>query len=230
MISNNGPRDAAEYNVDLEALQEELLQFSGVDVNETIAARINDFMSKARKLSKSADADRKAIKQPFLDGGRDVDSRFKSITTAISDCVNSAKAILTPYLREQARIAAEEERRAREEAKRKAREAELLKDDSAFGDFAEERSKVAESDLKLAVAKAENAKRVGSATGAARTASLRSYWDAEVIDVKMAAIYFADHPKMTDLIVNLAEQVMRSDKTKSEKIPGVAFKERKEVA
>ena len=226
MITNNGPKDAHEYDDDILALEREIEKLSHLKVNESVAAQINDFMAKARNLKKSADGDRKAIKEPFLSGGREVDARFKPITTAFDSFVAQAKKILTPYLEEQARIAAEVERKAREEAEAKARAAAILNNDEDVQALAEK----AKQNVTLASARAESAGRAGSASGMARTASLRSYWDASITDPYKAAAHYATNPKVMELLTTLAEAEMRADRSKSVVIPGIQFNERKEVA
>lgn len=49
-------------------------------------------------------------------------------------------------------------------------------------------------------------------------------------DAKAAAIHYADHPKMTDLLIQLAQADMRSDETKSLQIAGIKFNKRQEAA
>lgn len=229
-IDNNGPKDANEYEAGLNALQADLDRFDGVEINEQLAAELNDFMAVARNTNKEAEKDRKLIKEPFLQGGRDVDARFKPVTTRLSEMLAKAKSILTPYVVEQQRIAEEIKRKAREEAEAKARAAELLAEDEIVGEMVKQEAEDSAKIASIADAQAENAGRVGSASGYARTASVRSYWDASISDARAAAIHYCDHPKVQDVIIALAQADMRGDKSKSIKITGIQFTERKEVA
>ena len=94
-----------------------------VDQAADVATRLSELRSKADKL-------RAVEKQPFLDGGRDVDSKWKPIIEEADIYRQIKSAVCDPWLREEnERIAAinrENARKAKEAADRAAEEEEAL--------------------------------------------------------------------------------------------------------
>jgi hypothetical protein len=77
-----------------------------------------DLIKEISACSKRAEKIRVDEKEPFLQGGRDVDGFFKTLTGQLEKAKGSLEKVVGVYLRAKAA----EERRAREEAERKARE------------------------------------------------------------------------------------------------------------
>lgn len=147
-----------------------------------LAANLTDFIKQIGAAVSKADATRKAEKEPFLEGGRQVDAFFKGVT----DPLDRAKKAMTDRLTAWQRKVADEERRAREEAARKAAEE------------AEKKAAAAktESDLDAAIAAEQTAHDAAAATEVkaadlSRTrgdygavSSLRTTWEHEVLDIR----------------------------------------------
>ncbi len=93
------------------------------------AGKVADFVKQVTACSKALDTARVGAKEPFLDGGRNVDGWFKKLTDPLGGLKRRVEDKLGVYLREKA----DKERRTREaEAKRladeaAAREAETMK-------------------------------------------------------------------------------------------------------
>lgn len=96
------------------------------DDDET-AGKLTDFAAQLGACAKEARESHKTEKQPFLDGGRTVDSFFKEIADPLEQNKKAIETIIGGYQfrkqQEAKRAAAEAERLAREEAERLAAEA-----------------------------------------------------------------------------------------------------------
>ena len=123
--------------------------------------RLTDHIGQINAAIKKSDASRKDRKEPFLAGGRLVDSYFAQITEPLKSAKAKALGVLTSYQRKQAA----EERRRREDAERKARE-----EAEAARKAAEEAEAVLKNDdgLDAAIEAEERAKQ--AAADAAKTA------------------------------------------------------------
>lgn len=164
-----------------------------IEDDET-AGKVTDFIKQLAAATKNANAARVAEKEPYLEGGRQVDGFFKAITDPLEKTKKAIERVLTAYQRKKAdeerRRREEEERRAREAAERKRREAEeaaakLASDedlDNAIS--AEEAAKQAAADAaaaqKSADAKAAELSRNRGDYGG--VASLRTFWDFRDLD------------------------------------------------
>jgi len=118
---------------------------------DEIAGRISDFVKQLTALVKASETQRTGAKEPYLEGGRNVDGFFKAITDPVEKVKNDTQRKLTVYLREkeeaERRARMEQERLAREAAEKAAKEAaQKAKDaaDAAALDGAIEAEKAAE--------------------------------------------------------------------------------------
>lgn len=109
-------------NRDLIARRDELIAAAArvpeVD-SDDVAGKVTDFVKQLAALHKAADAKRVGAKEPYLEGGRNIDGFFKAITDPVADTKKAVERRLTTYLREKE----EAERRARQEQERIARAA-----------------------------------------------------------------------------------------------------------
>ena len=133
--------------------------------SDDIAGRVSDFVKQLTALTKAAESKRTDAKEPYLEGGRNIDGFFRAITDPVARTKDAIQKRLTTYLREkeeQARLARmAEERKAREAAEAARREAEekakaaanAAQLDAAIE--AERSAKLAEADLAKAQAAAE---------------------------------------------------------------------------
>lgn len=187
-----------DENQDLIKRCEELLaaadRIPGSIDDEQTAMKGADFSRQLSAAIKQADVKRVGAKEPYLEGGRNIDGFF----TAISNPLERAKAkigeLLTIYQRTKAeaerRRREDEERRRREEAERLAREAaeaaaKVADEKSLQAAIEQERvAKEAVADVVkanvAAEAKSSELSRTRGEYGA--VASLRTYWTFSDID------------------------------------------------
>lgn len=222
-LSNNGPLDAFEYNEPLTELESHLSELLAIDLDDVTAGKLNDVVKEIQTLTKSADKDRKAIKEPHLVAGRQVDADFKPIAERGKALIDQGKAKVTAYMIEQQRIADEARRKAEAEAEKARKIAEQLANDALVGESVQEDAKQAERAAQAAQAEASDAGRVGSVSGQSRVMSLRKSYLAEITDPAAAAAHYANHPKLRDVIQAIANAELRSA-NKPESIPGIIIR------
>ena len=228
-LSNNGPLSADEYTEPLDGLESNLDAILSDKITDESAGRLNDCIAEIRNLMKKAEADRKAIKEPFLQGGKRVDADFKPISERGKDLADRGKKAATEYMMEQQRIANEARRKAEAEAAERARIAAQLADDALVGDMVQQEAIEAADAAKAAKLVYDNSGRVGSLTGTARTMSLRTSYRAEIIDPMAAAKFFADHPAVQDAILSAANALLRG-KDRPASIAGIKINEIQKAA
>lgn len=206
-LHNNPPPDLlvgdalreklADANQDLldraDALLEAAVRVPQI-TDDDVAGKVSDFIKQLTALAKTVEARRTDAKEPYLEGGRNIDGFFKAISEPILKTKTGVERSLTTYLREkeerarrermeQERIAREAAEKARKDAEEKARAA---ADDVALNDAieAERSAESAQADL----VKAEQAANVKAAE-LSRTrgeygsvSSLRTHWVFDDID------------------------------------------------
>ena len=216
---NRPPADAeqisdrlAEAHAEVVKRQAELLDAltrAPDTVDDSNAGRVTDFVKQIAAATKAFNVARVAEKEPFLQGGRTVDTFFKRL----ADPLDKAKATLQDRLTIYERAKAAEERQWREEAARREREeaqrlqaiaaererraAEELEraadtdadlDDAIAADAA---ARQAEAEARQADADAVVAERAASAKAAqlhttrgdyGSSSSLRTFWDFADLD------------------------------------------------
>ena len=106
-------RAEAELTAQREAMAAWFKEIGGKIADKTTADKAGNFADEFAKIEKKATADHKVEKEPFLEGGRIVDAKWKPIIERAKELKTWAKESTTPYLKaEKARIAAEEKARA----------------------------------------------------------------------------------------------------------------------
>ena len=228
-ISNNGPMSAEQYEPLLSELEARLGCLIDQEVDEGVAAGLNDCISAIRTLGKNADADRKKIKEPHLTAGKQVDDDFRPISTKVKSLVDSGKKVVTAYIIEQQRIAKEAEEKALAEERERQRIADAMKDDALIGETVVSEAEAASEAALIAKAETENAGRIGSMSGGARAMSLRVSYSAQIENPAIAAAHFADHPRVQDAIIQAANAILRGA-DRPDAIPGITINEIKKVA
>lgn len=157
-----------------------------IDSDETLG-KVGDLVVDARKLISDLDSARKVEKQPYLDGGRDVDSFFKTASERVERISAAFEKVAGDYQREKAaearRKAEDEARKLREDEERKRQEAENAKRQSTADrkhDQADEIGALAEeAEAKAASTNHELAK-VKTETGV--TAGAKTEWTFDIVD------------------------------------------------
>ncbi|AHD00459.1 hypothetical protein [Leisingera methylohalidivorans] len=197
--------------------------------SEGDAQLLNDFIAGAKKRKTATDKARAAAKKPHDDAGKAVQAAFKPIITKLESAVSKTSPLLTTWLQkkeaarqEKLRIQHEEARRAQEEADRKAAEAAARNDISGEID-AEAAREEADLMAKDAARAAKSKANVTSATGGGRTASLRTYHTAMVVNVRAAFMHYQENPALAECLRSLADAEIRSKDFDPEtmKIPGI---------
>lgn len=225
--SNNPPRDADEFADDIAAIESAIAKWKAEPVTHENVESLHRDIDFAAKVKKEADASHKAIKEPFLIGGRKVDDRFRPVKNDAEDGVKSLKGILTKYLAEQERIRQEAARKAREEAERLAAQAEADRNDPIIGMDAQEAAEAAEANVKKQERYAEAAG--SSVIEGARTIGLRTYHEADVTDAQAMVMHYATHPDVIAAALKCAKADIRTSKGTCT-IPGVTVREEKRAA
>jgi hypothetical protein len=133
--------------------------------DDDIAGKVSDYVKQLTALVKASETHRTGAKEPYLEGGRNVDGFFKAITDPVEKTKTDVQRKLTIYLRQkeeaERRARIEQERLAREAAEAARKEAEAkAKDaaDSAALDVAieaEKQAEVAAADLAKATQAAD---------------------------------------------------------------------------
>lgn len=125
-MGHNLPDDPFERaKMELEILRDESRDFlSGTIDSAEKADRCALIAKKAKTLANTIETLRKAEKQPWIDGGKAVDEKHNPPKSAADQLADRAKRAADPWLREQARLEQERQKKAREEAERQRQEAE----------------------------------------------------------------------------------------------------------
>lgn len=114
-------------------------------VDDDAAGRVADYIKQATACAKAIDGSRVAAKEPFLEGGRNVDGFFKKYTDGLGSLKRRVEAKLSVYLRDKA----DRERRQREDEARIAREAAAQADRDAMALAAAAKVTTAQADAAL---------------------------------------------------------------------------------
>lgn len=181
---------------------------------EEDAARLNDFLAGARKLSKQIDEARVAQKKPHDDAAKAVQSAFSPMADVVAKSADKVKPMMTRWLQRQKEAAEAERRAAAEEAARIRREAEeqarlaSMRNDVVAEAEAEAKAKEAEKAAKAA--EKEVKVNVGSATGGARTTGLRTYRKAVIEKFTLACMTLKDEPELIATLERLATARIRA--------------------
>jgi hypothetical protein len=187
----------AGENGDLIRRRDDLLAAAGripaID-SDDIAGRVSDYIKQLTALTKAAESKRTDAKEPYLEGGRNIDGFFRAITDPVAKAKTAIERRLTDYLREKEararREREEQERLAREAAETARREAEVraraLADEQSLqaAIAAEKAAETASADLvkaaQAAAVKPAELSRTRGDYGA--VSSLRTQWVFEGID------------------------------------------------
>lgn len=162
--------------------------------SDDIAGRVADYIKQLTALHKAAETKRTGAKEPYLEGGRNIDGFFKQITDPVEKTKGTVQKQLTIYLREkeeaERRARMEQERQAREAAEKARKEAEekarALANEKHLADAidAEKAAEVAAADLvkaqQAADVKAAELSRTRGEYGS--VTSLRTEWVFDSID------------------------------------------------
>lgn len=194
---------AAEQEVAAELLAKPVTEQSHADQIAVLTKRLSGIKSKATNLHK-------VEKQPFLDGGRNVDDKFRDLKEEPDTLTKKLKRHLDAYLLEQQRAEQERQRLAREEADRKQREADeaaakaaAANDDSAAKDAQRLANEAAQAERE-----AQSRKAAAGRTGA--KVSLRTFVSAQITDFDALLMALKDRPEIQECVEALANRAAKS--------------------
>lgn len=225
-LSNNAPKDAEEYLAELERLVPICAQWAQGVVNANTAGDARDLIAKIDTIAKSAEKDRKAIKEPYLEQGRKIDTAFKPVAERAESLMKPLKAMLSAFLAAEEKRKRDEAEAARKEAEAKARAADALKDDAFVGEHVAQMAKEAEQRAAQAQRLADH----NAVKGAddSRALGLRTYRKAKIVNAGMLVGYFANNPEVLAVCEKLANAAIRAGV--GDNIPGIEIIEEKRVA
>lgn len=235
MGANNPPPFDPDKLADLTATVDEFMQVS-TDIRakhntiqtEDEAKLLTDHIGGLRGLTKKVDTARAEAKRPHDEAAKAVQAAFTPVLDRLKRATEAMLAMqgdwLTRKQDEERRRKAEEQRRAdeaRAEAERMAKEA------AASGNLdaeveAERMAKEA-ADLEKQ-AQRETKVNATSASGAGRTVALVEVREAELVSISQLFLHFRDHPKVTELLLSLANAELRSKDWDGKDIPGTRTK------
>lgn len=218
LIGHNMPDDPfealkLEYQGELE-IAKELLASPVKDSDH--ADKIANFSKRVSAISNKADNLFKVEKQPFLDGGRAVDDKWRELREDAKALSAKLKRHIDDWLAEQRRAEAERQRKAEEEAAAARRAAEEAERKALQEARSEDEARIAQEKADRLKREAEAAEREAKArpVQAGRTGSkvsLRTFKTAKIVDIEKALMHLKDHEKVREIVQILANAAARSD-------------------
>lgn len=218
-MSNNPPNGADYYINALQDLKDACAEWSQGVVNNGNASSLRDLIGRVKDLAKSAEKDRKAIKEPYLEQGRKIDAEFKPVSAMADSLVAPLNQMLTAFLKAEDERKRREAEEAREKAEAEARAAAALKEDEFVGADAQQRAEDAANAAKEAAKAAEKTNVSGFEQG--RAMGLRTHYRARVVDSAAMVAHYANHPDVIAAAEKLAGQEVRAAKGAPVSIPGI---------
>lgn len=227
-IGHNNPPEAidpfaamAVHINDLYELAEGTLTGGDITTPEQ-AEQIEALKTTIKKAVADAEKARKAEKEPHLEAGRAVDTKWKALTDKGTLAAKTAATALTPWLLKVQAERDAEQKRLREEAEAKAEEAR-----KAF-------TTTAPTDLEARADAERIAKEAAQATAAAnridRSATgLRTYWNATVTDYG-ALLAYLKKSDPASLRAMLDDYATKQKNAGARILPGVLIEEEKRAA
>lgn len=201
--------------------------------DETLG-KCGDLVDAYRKLQTHINETHKAVKQPYLDGGRLVDAEKNALTARVSDAKTKVEAIGNAFVAkrdaelkaERERVAAEQRaaaeraaaaERERERAEREAEQAALAASTEAERIAASERAAAAAAAAEQAMAEAALAPAAQAApepvrSDAGAVVSSKQEWKSEVTDYTVAFMAVEDNDKVREAIDKAVAQLVRAGK------------------
>lgn len=234
---NNPPPFDADLVAKFNAKTAEFLDVAGQWLDkgdlksEDDAQRLNDFIAGCRAQKRKIEDARKDAKKPWDDLGKMVQDAFLPLAKRPDTAISRVQPLLTKWMQAQEAKRREEVRKREEEARRQREEAERLAEQAAsrndlVGEMEAQAAKdAAEKAAREAQRAASQTVKVASATGGARSAGLRTYVTAEIVNIHQAMLHYKTAPDLLACIRTLAEREARAkgfDPEKNE-IPGIKF-------
>lgn len=210
---------AAEQEVAAELLAKPVSEKNHADQIAVLTKRLSAIKNRATDLHKVA-------KQPSLDEGRAVDSKWRDLKEEPDVLGKKLKRHLDAYLLEQQRQEQERQRAAREEADRIRREADAKAAEAAKAGNAEAAAEAERLQQEAAAKDRESETRNASAGRTGAKVSLRNYTVATITDFDALLMALKDRPEIRELVETLANRAARS----GVELPGMTITQEQRAA
>ncbi len=218
---NNPPENTLPQTVDeviavMTGSRDELVAraFGAVVTSDSELSVATDMRSTIKTHLKGAEAERQGLVKPLNDHVKYINGKFKTITEPLEDAEATLRKKCDKY-----QIEAENEKRRIAEEERKVREAELLA--AAEVKAAAGNEAGAERLLDMAVSVKAKPEEVGRGGYTGAKATLVSYWEFDVLDIKALAIARPDLVQVNPVAVNAAIRAGLRE------VPGLNIREEK---
>lgn len=193
-------------------------------IDDKQAEAVGNMIIAFRNLAKRGTAMHKEEKQPFKDGGKDVDNKYRTVRADIERAGTVCKAVSSKWQIKVENELRAEQVRLQSEADEKERVAQEAIRNSADNIAAREK---AERDLKDADAARAVAKKASKATAkvggsGGRAIGLTTKRTAVITGLMAVVMHYKDTPEMLDLVTKLANRDARAG---TQEIPGVCITE-----
>jgi hypothetical protein len=210
---------AAEAEVAAELLARPVAEKAHADQIAVLTKRLSGIKNRATDLHK-------VEKQPSLDAGRAVDSKWRDLKEEPDTLSKKLKRHLDTYLQEQDRIERERQRIARDEAARIQREADdAARAAAATGDSQDVAEAERAADAAAAAEREAQARNASAGRTGAKVA-LRTFVSAEITDFDVLLMALKDRPEIIEVVQTLANRAAKSGVT----LPGMGVKEERRAA
>lgn len=194
---------AAEQEVAAELLAKPVTEQVHADQIAVLTKRLSGIKSKATNLHKTE-------KQPSLDEGRRIDTKWRDLKEEPDTLTKKLKRHLDAYLNELDRQEKERQRIAREEADRIRREAEAAAEAAAQEGNAEAAAEADRLEREAAAAAREAQARNASAGRTGAKVSLRTFTFATITDFDALLMSLKDRPEIRECVETLANRAAKS--------------------
>ena len=201
--------------------------------DETQAGRCSDFLNRVKTMAKEVEEKRVATNKPLRDECKVNDAAHNPLKDKLGTVAKSLLPLLNGWLKKEedrkkreakaAEEAALEEIRVAKEAQKKAEESGNVSDQIQ----AQEATDTAEEAVEQADELSNNTRATVKGNLSERAVSMRSSWSANITDFDKALEHFREHPKVRDVIEQLAGAAARSPDQRKIPLPGVEFVETK---
>jgi hypothetical protein len=213
---NEGPQDEAEIlKGQIEAASANAKDYETIS-DDGVAAKAQSARSRLLELAGEAEKKHKKEKQPFLDGGRDVDKKWFALRDAAKSMADKLRAAMSAHETAKAAV----EAKARAEALQKARE----------GEEAARKAAEAGGPIPAPAAPPPPVEPIPAASMTLRgaygkAASIRTVRVVTVTDQDLVYRQFRDHADVGAILTRLAQKATDSGLT----VAGVSVEEKKDV-
>ncbi|GGF24614.1 hypothetical protein GCM10011321_15030 [Youhaiella tibetensis] len=194
---------AAEHEIAAEYLKAPVTTQDQANQIAVLTKRLSGLKSRATDLHK-------VEKQPFLDGGRKVDDKWRDLKEEPDTLSKKLKRHLDAYLQEQQRLENERRRKAQEEADRVRRKAEEAARQAAAANDDAARAEAERLEHEAAAKTKEAEARNASAGRTGARVALRTFVSANITDFDALLLALKDRPEIRECVESLANRAAKS--------------------